>query len=293
MAEAFAKYKAFDFQNSKEWQKYYDDLLPVPQYNQVEKFKRKWYKKNIDPSFDVEYKESENASNNGAGQQQAQGPQATPYKNPKLYLIENILKGLVFPGSLFLNPWIVKIMIILASVLAVIRNKGMIKFNTQYLILAVSSEFFHNIIFTLAMPHSRNSFVFYLPIYIQFLSGLCEYISTQPNLIPSVQSNPGFKNAIAFVKANRNYLINAKNKVEIYLFFYTIFGAFFGVTSILNILLMFQFISVKDKTIASMRQAQSEFKYSIVNVAPGPLKPTAQKFVQLYEKLLNIMAPKQ
>lgn len=57
MAEAFQKYQKFDFSSNKEWIKYYDDLLPVPNYTQVEKFKRKWYKRNIDPSFDVDSKE--------------------------------------------------------------------------------------------------------------------------------------------------------------------------------------------------------------------------------------------
>lgn len=69
MAEAFAKYKSFDFGSNKEWQRYFEDLLPVPQYNQIEKFKRKWYKKAIDPSFDVDYKEGENSGAAGGEQQ--------------------------------------------------------------------------------------------------------------------------------------------------------------------------------------------------------------------------------
>jgi len=93
-------------------------------------------------------------------------PAATPYKNPTLYFVENVLKALVFPCSIFVDPLFVKIMIVFASIFAVIRNKGMIKFSKDYLILAVSSEFFHNIVFTIGMPHGRNSILYYLPIYI-------------------------------------------------------------------------------------------------------------------------------
>lgn len=166
-------------------------------------------------------------------------PSATPYKNDKLYLIESILKGLLFPFSLFMNPLVTKLVVVIASLLAIIRNKGMVKFSKEYLILAVTSEFFHNIIYTVAMPHGRNSIVFYLPIYLQFFSGLCEFFSSQPILLPALQNNEYFKAAITFAKTNRNYIIIAKNRLEIYLFFYTIVGAFFGITSYINIFLMF------------------------------------------------------
>ena len=55
MEESHKKYMKFDFSQSEEWQAFYDSLYPKPTYKKIEKFKRKWYKRIIDPDFDVTY----------------------------------------------------------------------------------------------------------------------------------------------------------------------------------------------------------------------------------------------
>lgn len=72
----------------------------------------------------------------------------------------------MFPCSILLDDVLVKIIIAVASLLGIIRNKGMIKFSKEYFLLVISSEFFHNITFTLGMPFERTSIVYYAPIYI-------------------------------------------------------------------------------------------------------------------------------
>ena len=54
--EAYKKYTEFDFKASEEWHTYFDGLFPVPPKRKVEKFKRKFYNRKIDPNFDVSYK---------------------------------------------------------------------------------------------------------------------------------------------------------------------------------------------------------------------------------------------
>lgn len=58
------KYKAFESFNWSDdrWQSYLDGLYPPPSYKQVAKFKKKWYKKNIDPEFDETYEPHSTAS---------------------------------------------------------------------------------------------------------------------------------------------------------------------------------------------------------------------------------------
>ncbi|EGR27282.1 hypothetical protein IMG5_198730 [Ichthyophthirius multifiliis] len=154
MAEAFKKYQSFDFSKCNEWQTYYTNLFPIPPTNKVDRFKRKWYKNNIDQSFDIDYKEQETKQQ----QQYEEPPKPQPYKNNSLYTLENLLKIAVFPCSVLAEPYIVKICIVISSVLAVIRNKGMIKFSKEYLALVITSEFFHNIIFTISIPHAQYEF---------------------------------------------------------------------------------------------------------------------------------------
>ena len=43
-------YNTFDFENNAKFQEYFLDLYPTP--TDVEKYKKKWYKKNIDPNFE-------------------------------------------------------------------------------------------------------------------------------------------------------------------------------------------------------------------------------------------------
>ena len=43
----------------KTWQNYLNNIYPIPSRDKVEKIRRKWYKKNKEPSFDIEFKESE------------------------------------------------------------------------------------------------------------------------------------------------------------------------------------------------------------------------------------------
>lgn len=59
MDKLFETYKKYDWQNDKEWQNYFNNIYPVPSREKVEKIRRKWYKKNKEPSFDIEFKENE------------------------------------------------------------------------------------------------------------------------------------------------------------------------------------------------------------------------------------------
>ena len=54
-AEAFTKFKEFDFIHDTRWQSYMNTLYPTPTGATLDKFKRKWYKRVVDPAFDIEY----------------------------------------------------------------------------------------------------------------------------------------------------------------------------------------------------------------------------------------------
>lgn len=55
MEGKFDTYKRYNWANDKEWQQYLNGLYPVPPLKTLEKFRRKWYKKNKDPGFDIAY----------------------------------------------------------------------------------------------------------------------------------------------------------------------------------------------------------------------------------------------
>lgn len=49
MEVKYEHYKSKKWNEDKEWQKYLTNLYPIPAADKMERFRKKWYKKNIDP----------------------------------------------------------------------------------------------------------------------------------------------------------------------------------------------------------------------------------------------------
>lgn len=45
--KTYVDYRKYDWANSEKWNKYLTKLTPVPENDKLEKFRRKWYKKNV------------------------------------------------------------------------------------------------------------------------------------------------------------------------------------------------------------------------------------------------------
>lgn len=65
MEEKYKEFEVFNW-NDERWHTYLDGLYPAPSYKQVGKFKKKWYKKHIDPEFDETYDPSSSSTAPGA-----------------------------------------------------------------------------------------------------------------------------------------------------------------------------------------------------------------------------------
>lgn len=55
MEAKYKLYKSKKWNEDKEWQKYLTNLYPIPEAAKMERFRKKWYKKNIDPKFEIDY----------------------------------------------------------------------------------------------------------------------------------------------------------------------------------------------------------------------------------------------
>ncbi|CAK0896896.1 unnamed protein product [Prorocentrum cordatum] len=54
MDKQYSQFNLFDW-NDERWQAYLSGIYPPPNYRQLLKFRKKWYKRTIDPEFDVDY----------------------------------------------------------------------------------------------------------------------------------------------------------------------------------------------------------------------------------------------
>jgi len=53
MSSAEEKFNNFDWTTSKDWEDYFGRLDPKPTGPTLEKFKRKWFNKNVDSSLEL------------------------------------------------------------------------------------------------------------------------------------------------------------------------------------------------------------------------------------------------
>lgn len=54
MPEKYTRYKRYNWTDEK-WQSYLNNIYPIPKAALLEKIRKKWYKKNVDPDFDIEF----------------------------------------------------------------------------------------------------------------------------------------------------------------------------------------------------------------------------------------------
>jgi len=62
--QKYDTYKRYDWQGDKAWQMYMNNIYPMPTAAKIEKIRRKWYKKNKDPEFDVDFNPETNTQQN-------------------------------------------------------------------------------------------------------------------------------------------------------------------------------------------------------------------------------------
>ena len=75
MEQRYQNYKRFNWSENEKWQLFMNNIFPVPTRAVLEKRRRRWYRENVDPEFDVTYEPDLNANasagnNNNANRNQ-------------------------------------------------------------------------------------------------------------------------------------------------------------------------------------------------------------------------------
>ena len=80
------------------------------------------------------------------------------------------------------------------------------KFNKEYAMKIIMSEFFSNIFYLIAisMPPGKNSLLYFLPLGIHFICGVSEYMTKTNSQFLKIEK---VKKLLNFVKENRTYFI--------------------------------------------------------------------------------------
>lgn len=292
--ESLLKYQQFDFSTNSNWLAYFNNLFPTPSMDMVEKLKKKWYKKNIDPDFPTEFEESKQNNSTNQGQQEIPRNFSQPPQNQGnislFFKIEGYLKIAFIPGLLLFSGFHLKILIFVICLMAIVRNYGPPKFSKEYMVKVIPSEFTANLLYLLSISlnSSQNGFLFFLPIAIHLSSGIVEFLNrTNPQILVS---NPKINEIASMIKNNRNALIITKNKVEFGIFIYLIVVLFLGQSSLFQLIIYLQFLNLKYKFNNNMQTAIWELRRSSeMNPSlPGAVKSVISKFFDLFLKLMNV-----
>jgi len=303
MEETIKKYQEFNFSQNAAWIDYFSKLYPVPSIDLVEKIKRKWYQKNIDQNLPVDLNQTNPNSNASQQQNISSSPQANFNANAPpnnegnvlnqtslLFKIEGYMKLAFVPGLIFLPGFHLKLLVVAICFLAIIRNFGVPKFNKEYFIKLIPSEFFSNMLFLLSISLTtpQNGYLFFLPIAIHLSSGIVEFVNrTNPSWF---LVHPKLNEIAAIIKNNRNALIIAKHKVEFCIFIYLIVICFMGRSSFFQIIIYLQFLNLKFKFNQNMQTAIWELRNYLVGSPniPAFLRNVISKFFELFMKAMNL-----
>ncbi|CAD8140022.1 unnamed protein product [Paramecium pentaurelia] len=303
-------YSKFDFDRNENFQQYLLNVYPLPP--NLDKIKRKWYKKYIDPEFDIN-QEFQNPSQNTQSQQNQKPQKQETYQQPQqsqqqqqynqnrqqlssipiCTIIEGMLKVLYFPALLFmLSPQLQKFLnfgSVFICLLGIYRLQGLPKRNhiQEYIHKIIQLEFTSNIFYIFCL-FTIDSFAFQLPIALHFMVGAAEFWK-------QINHEDGISLKIAnYIKNNRTEIILTKQKIEIYLFLYSVFGIFIRKTSFVHAMIIFQNVLLKTKFNINMINAQAYIrvwyadKLSENRILPEGLRKVLSLIWKGYEKLLHL-----
>lgn len=281
MAEAYQKFLAYDWSDER-WQSYLLDLYPTPGHKQIIKFKKKWYKKNVDTSFDEKYEpeSSDSSSSWSRGSTRPSAQHSHTYGDEHLWAIMKHKAALCFMAYAIALTLVVGavvnifstqqalLMLVLAFVLEILVKYGF-KFKKEYLqsVLLDDVGVMPIMSFTLLTPgmHPTLRMFGLVPSALTALlsiSHICKGCTSIPNFI---------RNSVlplAQVQA-RYQIMQVRANVEVTLGFVLVGSIFMFHTSPVSVILYWNFMM--------MRYMTSSWTQATFRKVDGTLQPICGK----------------
>lgn len=236
MEEKYKQFETYDWADAR-WQAYHSELYPPPNYKQVLKFKKKWYRNNVDKDFDVSY-EPGASSTAGSGEASAGGtapdPRAADDCKWSSMGFKAVLCGLSYVTGLVLAlsslPGLVSARLAIGSLtcsfILELMVKHKFKFSTEYLenLMQEDVAFMPMIAVAVLMPgiHDAVYIVVLLPFMITGALSLAIICKNSPKAPVFIK---GPMSALADVSI-RYALLQARADSEVMLGFILIVGVF-------------------------------------------------------------------
>jgi len=251
MESKYEEYLNFNWSDER-WQKYLDSLYPAPNFKQIQKFKKKWYKKTIDPDFDDNFEpEAPAASTTSVGE----GGSATYQDTNRwgmmgkkasicfaAYAVAIAVTVIAAAGAL--PPTQALVMMVSAFVLEILAKYGL-KFSTHYLqsVLLDDVGVMPMMALTLLTPglHTGVRLLALVPHFLTALMSFAQICKAHAALPESVRE---FFSPLAEPSA-RYKIMQARADAEVLLGFVLIVGVFTGRAAPISALLFWNFMMMR------------------------------------------------
>ena len=257
------EYLSFNFFSNSQFISHFERLYPTPNQEQMERIKRKWFQKNINPLLDIDFvrnsgnsdkkpddskQKDENPRNNDSTQnfennksngddntiptnssnQPNPDPDEKPVQMPffqnVFFTIEAYLKFSFMLSYLGFRLF-ANYLGITISILALIRQGKFPRFTKEYARKILTSEHFHNLFFfgLFSFYPDFLNFLYFLPMMVHCWIGLCNFAFLKKGKIYNA-----FRRHVDTTRKKEKNLVVLKQKIEIFLLAWLIFKIIFS-----------------------------------------------------------------
>eukprot|EP01055_Gregarina_sp_Pseudo9_P001077 Gregarina_sp_Pseudo_9__1076@NODE_16_length_6292_cov_28_020310_g14_i0_p6_GENE_NODE_16_length_6292_cov_28_020310_g14_i0NODE_16_length_6292_cov_28_020310_g14_i0_p6_ORF_typecomplete_len310_score58_23UPF0121/PF03661_13/4_4e25FtsX/PF02687_21/22FtsX/PF02687_21/6_1_NODE_16_length_6292_cov_28_020310_g14_i050625991 len=296
------KFEEFDWVNNKQWHAYLESLFPTPPNNKIQYFKKKWYKKEIDPSFDIttdetsqETASSAGASSAGASASQVRPPAASSTRMPStavnsLQRIATVLfcgavvlsLGSFVPSSLASRLRLAALSLFLfGSCAHICGTLGLPKFQAAYWEGVFYSEPGQAIMMTFL------ALVIGSQVSLAMLSPMMSGLMLASEGLVKLNLPPTIRHYAQLIQNNKYMLMQTQSDIEVFLGIFIFFLGLFGRVNFLPGLVYWNILRTKYAVNGFTKSTFGKFDGKIRSVLSHPMAPRI--VFTIYDKVAHAM----
>ena len=265
MSESYNNYLNYNFEESQLWKDYLKRIYPQPAENQIEYFKKEFYKNKIDNNFDMNF--IPNQTKISFNFKELIGKNGLEL----LFIFYNYLLIFFYLKAFYFFCFVY-------FILKCIEKEGMIKLTKEYLLKITKNYDFSLIILSLIImiDGSKNIFLAVIFIIREFLYLL--------KIIKIVYKHK----IILKIWEKRQKLIQFSSNCEFYAFFTLIYGLFFAMNSFFFIIIYVQYLKFRYYCSEHMKQTIEVVNNFLENVKNNQNTPDFIKnFISFIKNVAN------
>eukprot|EP00920_Eleutheroschizon_duboscqi_P006731 GHVT01015770.1.p1 GENE.GHVT01015770.1~~GHVT01015770.1.p1 ORF type:complete len:292 (-),score=61.83 GHVT01015770.1:305-1180(-) len=265
---------SFDWGGSEEWQRYFADLYPTPPASQVLKWKKKWFKRNVDPSFDLSSPDPTSASSPGTSttsNRPASSFSSSPSSNssslsqPAKYLLAaataaELAGGLCYllwllpllPASMSFRLYPSSMGLLCAGLLCSLGKSVEVSFSVDCLQQALQTDAGQGLMFCFVAAAQPRHFLLIIPLLLTAAIDLAANTNQLAQVRPLnlLVTNPYVAKGILYVERNRLRVMQVRADCEVMNGALALFRLFSGMFGLLGVFLFFNFLKMRYATSA-------------------------------------------